>query len=732
MSNVSVQHVSLPLNTTVRQTDSDKPMVWAVRKDDGSIVHVAQLTEAERGLRCECECPACKSPLQAVNAGVGPEHFLRKNTRGQFFRHPPGQQRDGCLLLMARVAALQLLFERGEIDLPGPRQRGSVTGASGSIYIEDVRGPSQRIRVRSRAWIDTQSATLTLDDGRVVLLKLASDHRVSDEGRFDGVIAIQVDDPEVASWPADKILQHAQLDDGLLCWNKHWNDELLQVQAQGLALNKARNSCDWIPDDDSQAGLTAEQRGETALHLAVKMILANAAEFRSPIYEGQVEHVMPSGRRLFRPVKMNLGLLQLRAVELEKRLGDMVPDVVCRASASGTGSFDLLIEVAVTHRVDEFKRQKIVAMNIPCIEIDITKFQVRGRISLQELANEVLNNRSNKAWIHHPHISQLEDIARRDLAREASAIQEQEVVQHRMRSWLDTLDPYRLHQIYFDAVVHLWSNDHLPYVDGEFVRWEEIVHAMKRRGWLNCDQPVLVAPGGILHSLVTISRGGIRIRLGEPCYPIPTVLKFFNNRRTREYISYALMALKLHAPPRTVAESQQIEEMRRTVLDSLKLGHTVYARSRDFDSLVSQLFPEMAEGIKNPNGTAESARKQRKKRVEAEQLARSEFANQPPELDQQRVSQRDAQVLRRAIDVAARVGWAPHTSFANDLEQVLRLGGVVRLKDKVRGLEDLLASAWKAREVGTSLAAWYRSHAPQNAAEIKQWQEALREAWLTM
>lgn len=34
------------------------------------------------------------------------------------------------------------------------------------------------------------------------------------------------------------------------------------------------------------------------------------------------------------------------------------------------------------HLVDEVKRQKIVATNIPCIEIDITKFQVRGRVTL--------------------------------------------------------------------------------------------------------------------------------------------------------------------------------------------------------------------------------------------------------------------------------------------------------------------------------------------------------------
>lgn len=733
MSSVSVQHVSLAPSLLARQTTSDKPMVWAVRQNGGNIVHVAQLTAAENGLQCACECPACKNPLTAVNAGVGPEHFMKKNTRGQFFRHPPGQQRDGCLVLMARVTALQLLFEHGTIEVPGPRRSGSVTGASGSIYTEEALGPSQRLKVRSRGWIDEQSASLTLEDGRVVLLKLSSDHRVSTEGRFDGVISIQVDDPDVASWPAEKILQHAQLDDSFLCWNKHWNDAQLQAQAEGLALDSARNACDWIPDDeDVNVGLTDEQRGETALHLAVKMILANAKELSSPLYEGHVEHEMPSGRRLHGSVKMNLGLLQLRSVELEKRLGDMVPDVVCRASSPATGSFDLMIEVAVTHPVDEAKRQKIVAMNIPCIEIDITKFHARGRITLQELAHEVLNNHGNKAWIHHPRISQLQEAARRDLAREASAIQEQEVIQHRMRSWLDDLDPFRLLQIYFNAVVHRWSNDHLPHVEGEFLTWEGIVQAMKRQGWTNCDQPILVAPGGILHSLVTISRGGIRIRLGEVCAPIPTVLRFFSDRQTRHFITFPLMALKLHAPPRTDDETLQMQVVRRTIMASLEQGHTVYARSREFDSLVSRLFPELTEAIKLPFGTAEHAKEIRRKRTEAERLAAAYSAVTPSEPPRLHDSQREARALSKAIEDAARIGWAAHTSFANDLEQVLRRPDIVQLKGKVNRLDEILASAWKAREEGTPLASWYRAQAPRSTLEVQQWREALREAWLTM
>ena len=48
------------------------------------------------------------------------------------------------------------------------------------------------------------------------------------------------------------------------------------------------------------------------------------------------------------------------------------------------------------------------------------------------------------------------------------------------------------------------------------------------------------------------------------------------------------------------------------------------------------------------------------------------------------------------------------------------MGGVLQLNGRVRGLEDLLASAWKVRGEGVTFAVMYRSHAQQNAEEIQQ------------
>ena len=103
-------------------------MRWTVRQHNGEAVHVSQLTREETGFACQCVCPTCESLLQAVNAGVGREHFLRANTRGQFFRHQAGPQQDSRLLVIARLAALQLLIAHQEIDLPALSRRATPEG----------------------------------------------------------------------------------------------------------------------------------------------------------------------------------------------------------------------------------------------------------------------------------------------------------------------------------------------------------------------------------------------------------------------------------------------------------------------------------------------------------------------------------------------------------------------------------------------------------------------------
>ena len=54
--------------------------------------------------------------------------------------------------------------------------------------------------VREHTWIDSQLASITLDDGHTVLLRLDTQRTVRNEGDYDAIITITVDNPDVASW----------------------------------------------------------------------------------------------------------------------------------------------------------------------------------------------------------------------------------------------------------------------------------------------------------------------------------------------------------------------------------------------------------------------------------------------------------------------------------------------------------------------------------------------------
>ena len=60
-----------------------------------------------------------------------------------------------------------------------------------------------------------------------------------------------------------------------------------------------------------------------------------------------------------------------------------------------------LIEVAVTHFVDEEKEQKIKEIGLPLFEIDLSNLY-NSEFSREELAEEVLFNPSNRTWIFNP------------------------------------------------------------------------------------------------------------------------------------------------------------------------------------------------------------------------------------------------------------------------------------------------------------------------------------------
>jgi hypothetical protein len=60
----------------------------------------------------------------------------------------------------------------------------------------------------------------------------------------------------------------------------------------------------------------------------------------------------------------------------------------------------VLIEVAVTHKVDEEKLRKIRHLDLPTLEIDLGS--MGGRLTLDGLRKLVVDGMEGKQWLHHP------------------------------------------------------------------------------------------------------------------------------------------------------------------------------------------------------------------------------------------------------------------------------------------------------------------------------------------
>ena len=88
------------------------------------------------------------------------------------------------------------------------------------------------------------------------------------------------------------------------------------------------------------------------------------------------------------------------SVKIENRLGNIhngviIPDIIIYKKDT-----PLIIEIAVSHKVDENKLKKIKNKNISAIEI-LLKQEDLFALSKEELTNEIINNIKNKYWLYN-------------------------------------------------------------------------------------------------------------------------------------------------------------------------------------------------------------------------------------------------------------------------------------------------------------------------------------------
>lgn len=141
---------------------------------------------------------------------------------------------------------------------------------------------------------------------------------------------------------------------------------------------------------------------ETAIHLAAKQLIADRQELRLPI----LTFTNPYARRVYgdepKPEVVYVErIVSLATVAVEAGLGDMRPDIVVTS-----GDVTYLVEIAVTHFVDDAKQAKINARQLPTIEIDVSR--LHGQATFAGLANLLFTHHPYPAkWLYHPKITEL-------------------------------------------------------------------------------------------------------------------------------------------------------------------------------------------------------------------------------------------------------------------------------------------------------------------------------------
>lgn len=127
---------------------------------------------------------------------------------------------------------------------------------------------------------------------------------------------------------------------------------------------------------------------ETALHKAAKAIIQQE-------------------KRLALPHQLAGMGLQLGAeacfdsISLEHRLGASEVDTEIVADAYGQGAIDMVIEIAVHHRVDQDKAEKIRRLGLPAVEIDLAH-AAASLWDWEALRHAVVNDPSRRRWIYLP------------------------------------------------------------------------------------------------------------------------------------------------------------------------------------------------------------------------------------------------------------------------------------------------------------------------------------------
>lgn len=135
---------------------------------------------------------------------------------------------------------------------------------------------------------------------------------------------------------------------------------------------------------------------ESAIHFAAKQLIEEHHKLYIPDRTVKVYVVDEMGRE-HSPERtlVSAGLKDFSSVRLEQNISDFRPDLV----ATTINGNDLLVEIAVTHFVNDIKQKKIENHGTAAIEIDASEVPI---LNFDALAQLLFEPSSHAEWLFHP------------------------------------------------------------------------------------------------------------------------------------------------------------------------------------------------------------------------------------------------------------------------------------------------------------------------------------------
>lgn len=152
-------------------------------------------------------------------------------------------------------------------------------------------------------------------------------------------------------------------------------------------------------------------------------------------------------------------------VTLEKKISDIIPDVIIETSGK-----QCLVEIAVTHFIDEEKNRKIKQLGLPVVEVDLSSVY-ESEITREEIRKILIDRPEFKTWIYNPKKkeairwagSRYTEIYREILQKKIENKKLQKIIEQEMETKRDKarrkIDSFSIPENYQKAVLKLRNDD---------------------------------------------------------------------------------------------------------------------------------------------------------------------------------------------------------------------------------------------------------------------------------